>query len=225
MLCVELGMGLLMNRLKTFVIAGLTALATGAAQAPCETPAAASSMSMDGLPPTTLADWSKGARLYDGLGTFHRKISTRSPDAQRYFDQGMRFLWAFNHDESTRSFAYALERDPSCAMCAWGVALTIGPNYNLPMLAEPRAKIAFEATTRAQNLAGSHAKVEQALIAALTRRYPNAQPLDPQTAVPVLTAYAAAMDDVARRYPDDLDVQTLYAEAMMNIHAWKLWSA
>src|ERR1700730_11914693 len=112
----------------------------------------------------------------------------------------MRFLWAFNHDESTRSFAHALELDPSCAMCAWGVALTIGPNYNLPMLAEPRAKIAFDATNRAQSLACSASQVERALIAPLTRRYPNAQPLDPQTAVPVLTAYAAAMDDVARRY-------------------------
>ena len=213
-----------MNRLKTFVIAGLTAFATSAA-APCEMPAAASSMAMDGLPPTTLADWSKGARLYDGLGTFHRKISTRSPDAQRYFDQGMRFLWAFNHDESTRSFAYALERDPSCAMCAWGVALTVGPNYNLPMLAKPRAKIAFAATSRAQNLASSGTKVEQAMIAALARRYPNARPLDSQTAVPVLVSYATAMRDVARRYPNDLDVQTLYAEALMNIRAWKLWNA
>jgi tetratricopeptide (TPR) repeat protein len=182
-------------------------------------------MAMSDHLPTTLADWSKGARLYDGIGSFHRRINTRSADAQRYFDQGMRFLWAFNHDESTRSFAHALELDPSCAMCAWGVALTIGPNYNLPMLAEPRAKIAFEATNRAQSLAGSATKVEQALIAALTRRYPNAQPLGPLTAVPVLTAYASAMGDVARRYPDDLDVQTLYAEAIMNIHAWKLWSA
>ncbi|MGB8693294.1 MAG: tetratricopeptide repeat protein, partial [Steroidobacteraceae bacterium] len=144
---------------------------------------------------------------------------------QRYFDQGMRFLWAFNHDESTRSFARALEIDPSCAMCAWGVALTIGPNYNLPMLAETRAKIAFAATLRAQSLAGSASKVEQALIAALRLRYPSAQPLDPTTAIPVLTAYAAAMGDVARRFPDDLDVQTLHAESLMNVHAWKLWGA
>jgi tetratricopeptide (TPR) repeat protein len=137
----------------------------------------------------------------------------------------MRFLWAFNHDESTRSFARALEIDPSCAMCAWGVALTIGPNYNLPELVESRAKIAFEASARAQQLAGSAAPVEQALIAALAHRYPNAKPLDPQTASPVLTNYAAAMRDVATRFPDDLDVQTLYAESMMNLHAWKLWSA
>jgi tetratricopeptide (TPR) repeat protein len=175
--------------------------------------------------PTTLADWSNGAQLYGGIGTFHRRIRTHSADAQRFFDQGMRFLWVFNHDESTRSFARALELDPSCAMCAWGVALTVGPNYNLPELVEPRAKIAFEASTRAQNLSGSATTVEQALISALTHRYPNAQPLDAQTAAPVLTDYAAAMRDVARRFPNDLDVQTLYAEAMMNLHAWKLWNA
>jgi tetratricopeptide (TPR) repeat protein len=182
-----------------------------------------SAMAM-GVPlPRTLAGWSTGARLFDGLGDYHRPVSTRSPEAQRYFDQGMRFLWGFNHDESTRSFARALELDPSCAMCAWGVALTVGPNYNVPMLAEPRAKVAFEATKRAQSLVGSATPVEQALIATLTQRYPNAQPLESQSTVPILTAHAAAMRAVARRYPDDLDVQTLYAESMMNVHAWKLW--
>ena len=183
-----------------------------------------SAMAM-GIPlPTTLAAWSAGARLFDGLGDYHRPVSTKLPESQRYFDQGMRLLWGFNHDESTRSFARALELDPTCAMCAWGVALTVGPNYNVPMLAEARAKIAFEATRRAQSLAGSAAPVEQALISTLAQRYPNAQPLDPQSTGPILTAHAAAMRAVARRYPDDLDVQTLYAESMMNVHAWKLWS-
>jgi tetratricopeptide (TPR) repeat protein len=136
----------------------------------------------------------------------------------------MRLLWGFNHDESTRSFARALQLDPSCAMCAWGVALTVGPNYNVPMLAGARAKIAFEATERAQTLASSAAPVEQALISTLAQRYPNAEPLDSQSTGPILTAHAAAMHAVARRYPDDLDVQTLYAESMMNVHAWKLWN-
>jgi tetratricopeptide (TPR) repeat protein len=184
----------------------------------------ASAMSMGIQLPATLADWSKGARRYTGLGTYHRQVSTRSPEAQRYFDQGMRFLWGFNHDESTRSFARALELDPSCAMCAWGLALTVGPNYNVPMLAEPRAKIALEATKRAQSLAAAATPVEQALIATLAQRYPNARALDPQSTGPILSAHASAMRDVARRYPDDLDVQTLYAESMMNIHAWKLWN-
>ncbi len=208
------------HRLKRLVLTGLLALAGAAAQA-----APAISVTTDVHLPTALADWSRGAQIFDGLGTYHRRISTSSPAAQRYFDQGMRLLWGFNHDESTRSFAQALALDPSCAMCAWGVALTVGPNYNLPMLAQPRAKVAFEATGRAQHLAGSATPVEQALIAALALRYPNAQPLDPQSASPVLTSYAGAMRTVARRFPDDLDVQTLYAEAMMNVHAWKLWNA
>lgn len=220
-----------MNRFDLLAVVSVTILATpqvpaAAPPEPTQQPAVqAGAMAMGEHLPTTLADWSRGARLYEGIGTAHRPISTRSRDAQRYFDQGMRFLWAFNHDESTRSFARALELDPACAMCAWGVALTIGPNYNLPMLAAARAKIAYAATLRAQSLAGSTSKVEQALIAALHLRYPSAQPLDPTTAIPVLTAYAAAMGDVARRFPDDLDVQTLYAESMMNVHAWKLWSA
>ena len=217
-----------MTRFTIFIVTGSFALFMAAGQsAPTpshDTQDPASTMAMDNYLPTSLADWSKGARLYNGLGAFHRPVSTHAPEAQRYFDQGMRFLWAFNHDESTRSFARALDLDPVCAMCAWGIALTVGPNYNVPMLAEPRAKIAFEATSRAQRMAGSATPVEQALIATLSQRYPNAQPLDPQSAIPVLTAYATAMRSVARRYPDDLDVQTLYAEAMMNVHAWKLWN-
>jgi len=129
-----------LDPIKKLVLAGMLALATtpvpagpppGTSQ---PSPNPASAMAMSDRVPTTLADWSNGAQLYGGIGTFHRPISTHSADAQRFFDQGMRFLWVFNHDESTRSFARALELDPSCAMCAWGVALTIGPNYNLPEL-------------------------------------------------------------------------------------------
>jgi hypothetical protein len=87
----------------------------------------------------TAARWGEGARLFDGLGDFHRVVSTNSSQAQAYFDQGMRFLWAFNHDEATRSFTKAAQLDPQCAMCWWGVALTVGPNYNLPMMAELRS--------------------------------------------------------------------------------------
>jgi tetratricopeptide (TPR) repeat protein len=175
-------------------------------------------------PPPTLAQWADGAQLFEGLGNFHRKASTSSADAQAYFDQGMRLIWAFNHDEATRSFAKAAEIDPRCAICYWGVSLTVGPNYNLPMMAEPRANVAWEALQQAQAQAGQATPVEQALIQALASRYQGAQPLDPSNEGPVLTAYAQAMQDVARKYPDDSDVQTLTAEAMMNINAWKLWS-
>jgi len=174
--------------------------------------------------PITLAQWADGAQQFDGLGSFHRAVTTTSPEAQAYFDQGMRLLWAFNHDESSRSFAKAAAIDPGCAMCLWGVALTVGPNYNLPMMAAPRAKVAFDALQRARVAASRGTPVEQALISALAARYPDAKPLDPSSEGPVLTAYAQAMQRVARAYPDDGDVQTLTAEALMNVNAWKLWS-
>ncbi|MDI3259510.1 MAG: hypothetical protein QJR02_07420 [Sinobacteraceae bacterium] len=174
--------------------------------------------------PETAAQWAQGAQLFEGLGDFHRAVTTSSPEAQKYFDQGMRWLWAFNHDEATRSFAKAAQLDSNCAMCWWGLALTVGPNYNMPFMVASRAKVAFEAEQRAQQAVAHAAPVEQALIAALARRYPNAQPLDPSNEGPVLGAYAQAMKDVAQRFPDDLDVQTLYAEALMNVNAWKLWT-
>ena len=143
--------------------------------------------------PVTLAQWADGAQLFDGLGNFHRAVTTNSKEAQAYFDQGMRLLWAFNHDESSRSFAKAAQIDPGCAMCFWGVALTVGPNYNLPMMAEPRAKVAWEALQQAKATASHTTPVEQALIGALAARYPDAKPLDPSNEGPILTAYAQAM--------------------------------
>lgn len=174
--------------------------------------------------PATIAEWAGNAQLFDGLGTFHRPVTTTSADAQRYFDQGMRLLWAFNHDESTRSFAKASLLDPQCAMCFWGIALTVGPNYNLPMMAASRAQLARDALEHAVALAPTTIPVEQALIGALAARYPNAQSLDPSSEGPILSAYAAAMQRTAGRFPDDSDVQTLTAEALMNVNAWKLWS-
>jgi tetratricopeptide (TPR) repeat protein len=177
------------------------------------------------VPPQTLAEWAKGARLYDGLGSFHRAVTTSSPEAQRYFDQGMRFIWAFNHDEATRSFAKAAEIDPGCASCWWGVALTLGPNYNMPMMADARAKAGWEALQKAQAAAARATPVEQALVAALAARFLGPKPLDPSNSAPPLKAYVAAMRDVAARFPADMDVQTLYAEALMNTNPWKLWNA
>jgi tetratricopeptide (TPR) repeat protein len=174
--------------------------------------------------PSTVADWAKGAQLFDGLGDFHRAITTKSKDAQAYFDQGMRLIWAFNHDESTRSFAKAAELDPACAICYWGVALTVGPNYNLPVLAEPRAKVAFEAVGEAKKHEAGAAPVERALIDAIAARYPSAKPLDPSNSGPVLNAFADAMRGVAKAYPNDVDVQVLFAESMMNLNPWKLWA-
>jgi len=174
--------------------------------------------------PATVADWAHGAQLFEGLGNLHRPITTSSDEAQKYFDQGLTLMWGFNHDEATRSFARAAQLDPHCAACFWGVSLTVGPNYNLPFLSPERAVVAYEALGKARAEAAHTSPVEQALISALTRRYPNAKPLDPPSALPVLTGYSAAMKEVAQRFPDDLDVQTLYAESMMNLRAWKLWT-
>ncbi len=187
------------------------------------TAAAAAEMPMH--VPATLADWAHGAQLFDGLGDFHRAITTSVPAAQQYFDQGMRLMWAFNHDEATRSFARAAELDPGCAACYWGVSLTVGPNYNLPFMTAERAQVAYDALASARQHASQATPVEQALIQALASRYPAAAPLDPTTAGPVLANYAGAMKILARKFPQDLDVQTLYAEALMNVNAWKLWSA
>ena len=175
--------------------------------------------------PGSTTDWARGGQLFKGLGGVHRAITTSSSEAQTWFDQGMTLMWGFNHDEATRSFAKAAEFDPHCAACYWGVSLTVGPNYNLPVLTEERAKVAFEALHLAEANAASASPVEQVLITALNKRYPSARPLDSTTARPVLTEYAAAMKEVASRYPDDLDIATLYAESMMNLRAWKLWSS
>lgn len=175
--------------------------------------------------PQTTADWAKGAMLFDGLAKVHRPVVTDSPLAQRYFDQGMSLMWGFNHDEATRSFAKAAAIDPHCAACFWGVSFTVGPNYNLLFLSAPRARVAFEALGRARAEAAHGSPVEQALIGALAKRYPGADALDPAATLPVLTAYSDAMREVAHRFPDDLDVQVLYAESLMDLHAWKLWGA
>jgi hypothetical protein len=108
--------------------------------------------------PVTLTGWARGAMLFDGLGDYHRAITTTSPEAQKYFDQGLRFMWAFNHDEATRSFAKAAELDPKCAACFWGVSLTVGPNYNLPFMIEERAKVAWESLRKAQASLSNTAK-------------------------------------------------------------------
>ncbi len=175
--------------------------------------------------PDTLAGWAKGAQLFDGLGTFHRKITTRSPLAQKYFDQGMRFIWAFNHDEATRSFAKAATIDTRCASCYWGVALTLGPNYNMPMMNSTRGRVGWEAARKAEANARRATPVERALISAVAKRYRGSGEVDPSNSKPLLGAYVEAMKRVATRYPNDLDVQTMYAEGLMNTNPWKLWNA
>jgi tetratricopeptide (TPR) repeat protein len=169
-----------------------------------------------------VTSWARGAQLFAELGSLHRAVTTQSPEAQAYFDQGLRLAYGFNHDEATRSFARAAELDPTCASCLWGVALTLGPNYNVPMLPD-RALAAWTALGRARAQAAHATPVEQALIEALAKRYKGPQPLEPPATQPLNQAYATAMREVAQHFGDDVDVQVLFAEALMDVNPWKLW--
>lgn len=159
--------------------------------------------------------------LFRGTGNHHRVVTTRSPEAQRYFDQGLAFLYAFNHDEAIRSFQAATDLDPACAMAWWGIATAAGPHINFPMVPAPRAQLAWDAVQKAQQHAASATPVEQALIAAAAKRY-GAPPVADRA--PLDQAYAAAMRDVWSRFPGDTDVGALFAEAMMDLRPWDLWT-
>jgi tetratricopeptide (TPR) repeat protein len=160
-------------------------------------------------------------RLIPGLGEVHHPVSTKNKQAQQFFDQGLKLVYGFNHDEARRSFQRAAELDPKLAMAHWGVALTLGPNYNLPV--DPkRERAGYDAVQRAVALKEGASEPERAYIDALTFRYSN----DPKADLHALDhAYKDAMAKLAARYPDDLDAATLYAESMMNLNPWKLWSA
>jgi tetratricopeptide (TPR) repeat protein len=157
--------------------------------------------------------------LYDTLGNYSRKVTTTSAQAQRWFDQGLRLVYAFNHTEAQRAFREAARADPSCAMCYWGIALTEGANYNSPT-DSGREKAALAAVQEAQRLASSATPGERALIEAAARRH-SADPNPKREALD--QAYAAAMREVARQFPDDLEAGTLFADAMMNLRPWNLW--
>src|SRR5262245_514801 len=160
--------------------------------------------------------------LYNGLGSFGRKITTALPESQRFFDQGLCFLYAFNHDEAIRSFEYAAKVDPNCAMAWWGVAVANGPHINNAIVPPERAKAAWSALAKARQAANRGTAIEQALITALSRRYADPQPEDRKS---LDEAYAAAMRDVYRKFPNDADVGALFAEAMMDLRPWDLWTA
>ncbi len=158
-------------------------------------------------------------RLMPGLGDVHHPVSTKIREAQQFFDQGLKLVYGFNHDEARRSFQRAAELDPKLAMAWWGVALTLGPNYNLPV--DPaREKAGYDAGQRALSLQDNASDPERAYINALAVRYSN----DPKADLHQLDiAYRDAMARLVKAYPDDLDAVTLYAESMMNLHPWKLW--
>src|SRR5262245_62434896 len=147
--------------------------------------------------------------LFDNLGTYSQKITTGSPRAQAYFDQGLRLVYAFNHIEAQRAFREAARLDPDCAMCYWGIALTYGSNYNSPT-DDDRERGAREAIQKAQALAAPTTPRERAIIEALAVRH-SADPKDDRGALD--RAYADAMREVARQFPDDPDAGTFFADA------------
>ena len=171
---------------------------------------------------TKLADGvnERGAPLFNDLGNHQHAISTKSPEAQRYFNQGLILTYGFNHGEAIRSFKEAIRLDSNCAMCYWGVALALGPNINKPMDAAdvPRA---WDALQQAKRLAAIATEKERAYINALAARY-SSQPVADRRSLDL--AYANAMRDVMKRYPDDLDAATLFAEAVMDTMPWEYYT-
>jgi tetratricopeptide (TPR) repeat protein len=157
--------------------------------------------------------------LDEQLGDHGMPITTRSAEAQRLFDQGLTLSYAFNHDEAARSFEAAIARDPTCAMCYWGLAYVQGPNINSRM-AEDRVPVAYEATQKALSLREHASGRERAYIEALAERYAERPPADRSA---LDRAYADAMGRVARRFPSDLDAWTLFAEALMDTSPWRYW--
>ena len=159
--------------------------------------------------------------LFDDLGSYSRQITTDSPEAQRYFDQGLRFLFGFNHGMAIRSFQAAAKADPECAIAHWGVALACGPHINFPFVPPPRAEMAWASLTLARQHAANATPVEQAVIEALGHRYANPQPEDRSS---LDVAYADAMRRLWQKYPDDREVGVFFAEALMDLRPWDQWT-
>lgn len=158
--------------------------------------------------------------LDDGLGGVHHPVTTRNPEAQKFFNQGLAYLYAFNHAEGINSFRHAAELDPEMAMAFWGIALGLGSNYNVSA-DEAQLVEAYENLQKAVALAPKASQADRDYIAALSKRYAK----DPKTdRVKLANDYKNAMGELVKKYPDDLDAATLYAESMMNLRPWQLWS-
>lgn len=157
--------------------------------------------------------------LYNNLGNYQAAITAASPAAQAYFDQGIRLVYAFNHAEAIRAFKEAARLDPNCAMCAWGIAFALGPNINAPM-DSAAAVAAWEAVERAMENISDVTRREADYIRALSLRY---SPDPAANRARLDSAYATAMGELADRYPDDQDAQTLYTDALMNLSPWNYW--
>ena len=165
------------------------------------------------------ADQTDAPPFFDNLGSLHHPITTTSEQAQRYFDQGLRLVYTFNHEEAIRSFEAAAQLDPQAAMPYWGIALALGPNINSVMEKKDERR-AIEMAQKARRLAGHIAPAEQAYIEALVTRYVGRKGVKRKG---LDEAYAKAMRSVAQRFPEDGDAATLFAEALMDLRPWDFW--
>ncbi|MCF3932798.1 tetratricopeptide repeat protein [Acuticoccus sp. M5D2P5] len=164
---------------------------------------------------------------YYDIDVYSRAVTTTSPDAQLWFDRGLVWTFAYNHEEAVTCFRKALEHDPDCAMAHWGVAYAIGPNYNMewrhfdPVGKANALAIGYDEARAALALADRVTAPERALIEALPARYPQRDPIDDQA--PWNDAFAAAMRPAYAAFPNDLDIATIFAEAILNQTPWKMW--
>ena len=167
------------------------------------------------------------AMAYYDLGSYRRPVTTDSTDAQTWFDRGLNWLYGFNHGEAVACFERAIDADDSCAMAQWGVALAVGPNYNMqwdimdPVTKSRILSTAHRATQESLRVGGEVSDVERALIEALPARYPQADPIDDQA--PWNRNYTAEMRRVHERFPDDLDVAAVFVDAILNETPWLMW--
>jgi tetratricopeptide (TPR) repeat protein len=159
-------------------------------------------------------------KIYSGLGALHHAIHTSNPEAQKFFDQGLVLVYGFNHEQAIRSFERASELDPNAAMPLWGKALALGPNYNMDVDPD-HERDSYATIQKASKLAAAGPENERDYVDALAKRYTN----DPKADLAKLAHdYANAMRDLAHKYPNDPDAQVIFAESLMDLHPWQLWS-
>lgn len=176
--------------------------------------------------PSTFAQHQHGAapagevRLLEGLGGFHLPVRTSVPEAQRFFDQGMILVYGFNHDEAARAFRRAAELDPRMAMAHWGLAMALGPNYNETNISAERMRAAHEAVRKGLALAAEGPAHEREYLEALAKRFSVESGAEQKR---LWAAYRDAMAELVRRYPDDAEAATLWADAAMIMNAWRLF--
>ena len=172
------------------------------------------------LSPVSAEEPNQGGRLYAGFGDYHRAMETNSPEAQKLYDQGLQFMYGFNHDEAIRSFHAAAEADPGAPMPWWGIAYSHGININDPAMTDERSKAAREAADKALARMDRASEAEAALIKAVSARYEYPPPEDRR---PLDVAFADAMQAAYKAFPADPEAGTLYADSLMNLQPWDYW--